>query len=118
MKVDKQKMVEDLEEEFESDIRAAADELKSAYVELLDKTERLAEIINIPMETALGKVMPRTAAQRGDVSRIGDWVEAEMSYWVQRLIRFRHEALIEQKRVDLLEKLNLSKEQKELLGIN
>jgi hypothetical protein len=96
---------------------AAADIVVEAYTDLLHASDALADALNYKQEYILSHVMPQTSKDRRMAKRILAWMKENetslrngMAYRAEQL---EHE---KQKRA-LLARLQLTEEEKELLGI-
>lgn len=88
-----------------------------AYNQLLLECEELARSMRFNPDYVIGKVMPKKTTDRRDTGRIEKWfdsVKGNALQWIQEAEKAREER---RNREELLASLNLTPEQKALLGI-
>ena len=102
-------------------IATMEDELAStiaAYESLLKQCRKLADSMGYNGGYVIGKVMPKTLADRTDLDRISDWFEVAKKDAADSILRLEAEREQNRERERLLASLNLTPDQKALLGID
>ncbi len=96
---------------------AAGERVAAAYRELLQASDALSDVVGYREEYVLRRVLPSTSGGRRAADRVLNWlkderpqIEAQMEEWTRRC----KEAA---ERAALLNRLNLTVDEKRLLGI-
>ena len=89
----------------------------AAYQSLIEQSAKLADIMMLKQEYVLGVIMPKTAKDRTDTSRITEWFNGKKHRSVQWLMERDKEIKKDAERKHLLSSLNLTPEQINLLGL-
>ena len=86
------------------------------YHKLLKQCEKLADCMGYYSDYVIGKVMPSRSIERTNTTRIEEWFEKEKKLVIARILKRQEEEERERKIGELLDSLNLTPEQAELLG--
>lgn len=86
------------------------------YHKLLKQCEKLADCMGYYSDYVIGKVMPSRSIERTNTARIEEWFEKEKKLVIARILKRQEEEERERKIDELLDSLNLTPEQAELLG--
>lgn len=86
------------------------------YHKLLKQCEKLADCMGYYSDYVIGKVMPSRSIERTNTTRIEEWFEKEKKLVIARILKLQEEEERERKIGELLDSLNLTPEQAELLG--
>lgn len=86
------------------------------YHKLLKQCEKLADCMGYYSDYVVGKVMPSRSIERTNTARIEEWFEKEKKLVIARILKRQEEEERERKIDELLDSLNLTPEQAELLG--
>lgn len=89
----------------------------AAYKSLLAQCRKLADSMGYYDDHVIGKVMPKKLADRTDTKRIEEWFEGAKGDSVAHLLKMEAEREQDRERESLLASLNLTPEQKALLGL-
>lgn len=98
-------------------VLAAAVIVDEAYADLLKASDALAKALEFNGDYVLRRVLPSQSDERRKLDRITRWVEGQRNEIEERLRRASEEAKKQRDRAGLMKKLNLTPEQKALLGI-
>jgi hypothetical protein len=90
----------------------------TAYEALLHRCKKLAKTIGYREDYIIGKVMPKTASDRTNSSRIAVWFSKERDEIIEHMQQMEAHRQQKLERAKLLESLKLTSYQKELLGIS
>jgi anti-sigma factor ChrR (cupin superfamily) len=90
----------------------------AAYEALLDQCRKLADSMGYYHEVIIGKVMPKTTADRTNTGRITEWFESEKHGCLDHILALKAEQEQDIEREKLIASLNLTPEQIELLGLD
>lgn len=96
-----------------SEIQASNEIVIQAYKDFLDAADNLAETMGYNTDAVLSGILPKKINERRDFARIDKWVDAQKNTVLMFIER--NEQRI--KKQELLKKLQLTPEQKKLLGI-
>jgi predicted ribosome quality control (RQC) complex YloA/Tae2 family protein len=86
------------------------------YHKLLKQCEKLADCMGYYSDYVIGKVMPSRSIERTNTARIKEWFEKEKKSVIARILKRQEEEERDRKIGELLDSLNLTPEQAELLG--
>ena len=86
------------------------------YDNLLKQCEKLADCMGYYSDYVIGKVMPSRSIERTNTTRIEEWFEKEKKSVIARILKRQEEEERDRKIGELLDSLNLTPEQAELLG--
>lgn len=104
-------------EEFLNAIETEAARTIEMYGALIQQCRCLAKAMNYQDDWVIGKVMPKSKADRTNIDRIRTWFDKEKSESVN-LWRAQEEwRKMDRRREELLESLNLTADEMALLGI-
>ena len=88
----------------------------AAYKSLLEQCRKLADTMGYNDDYVIGKVMPKTAADRTNTGRIEVWFQETKDDTVANMLQLEAERAKDREREKLLASLNLTADQKALLG--
>lgn len=86
------------------------------YHKLLKQCEKLADCMGYYSDYVIGKVMPSRSVERTNTTRIEEWFEKEKKSVIAHILKRQEEEERHRKIDELLDSLNLTPEQAELLG--
>jgi len=86
------------------------------YHKLLKQCEKLADCMGYYSDYVIGKVMPSRSIERTNTTRIEEWFEKEKKSVIAHILKRQEEEERHRKIDELLDSLNLTPEQAELLG--
>jgi hypothetical protein len=89
----------------------------AAYESLLDQCRKLADSMGYCDDHVIGKVMPKTAADRTNTGRISEWFENTKGAAVEHMLQLEAAREQDRERERLLVSLNLTPEQMAILGL-
>ena len=90
----------------------------AAYEELLNQCSKLADSMGYRRDYVIGKIMPRTATDRYNVTRISKWFDSTKKDAVEHMLKLELKREQDRERERLIASLQLTQEQKALLGIS
>lgn len=105
-----------LDDRWETVIKSAK-EVSRAYSELLAASDALADAIGYNRDWILGRVWPKCAHERRRHKRVFEWIKSEEELWKKSMAAQIGHELIQQKRATILKRLNLSDDEKFVLGL-
>lgn len=88
-----------------------------AYESLLEQCRKLADTMGYYDDHVIGKVMPKTSADRTNTGRIAEWFEKTKGDAVAHMLKLEAEREADSERERLIASLNLTPEQMALLGL-
>ena len=103
-------------DEYQDAVLAAGHAVDTAYGDFLDACNALAEMLEFTPEWVLGKCLPKVAYDRERRTRTV-WLNTELPDIIEKFKQSVAERENRAKRKELLKSLNLTDEQKALLGI-
>jgi hypothetical protein len=89
----------------------------AAYESLLEQCRKLADTMGYYDNHVIGKVMPKTSADRTNTGRIAEWFERTKGNAVAHMLKLEAEREADRERERLIASLNLTPEQMALLGL-
>jgi len=89
----------------------------AAYESLLEQCRKLADTMGYYDNHVIGKVMPKTSADRTNTGRIAEWFEKTKGDAVAHMLKLKAEREADRERERLIASLNLTPEQMALLGL-
>jgi hypothetical protein len=89
----------------------------AAYKSLLEQCRKLADTMGYCDDYVIGKIMPKTAADRTNTGRIAEWFQETKDEAVAHMLELEAEREQDRERERLLTSLNLTADQKALLGL-
>ena len=89
----------------------------AAYESLLEQCRKLADAMGYYDNHVIGKVMPKTSADRTNTGRIAEWFEKTKGDAVAHMLKLKAEREADRERERLIASLNLTPEQMALLGL-
>ena len=95
----------------------AGKHVAETYANLVKASDFLAEVMAYDNDYVLRKVLPSSVADRRNSERIIEWLNDQQNELEKHLEEVNTRIQAAQNRDRLLQKLNLSAEEKELLGI-
>lgn len=101
-------------EEIMSDLAVLAKAADTKYSEFVTACDKFAEALNYREDWVLGKALPKNSDQRRGATRLQDWLSLEKP----SLAKSISEIQAKERRKALIEKLSLTKEDIETLGID
>ena len=99
-------------------IVTAGERVAQAYQQMVGATDDLAHMLEFDAEYVLRRVLPRTPAERRNSRRIVDWLTDKREEYEAYVLARQADREEENRRVALLAKLNLTLEERCLLGID
>ena len=89
----------------------------ASYECLLRQCRKLADTMGYYDNHVIGKVMPKTSADRTNTGRIAEWFEKTKEDAVAHMLKLEAEREADRQRERLIASLNLTPEQMVLLGL-
>jgi hypothetical protein len=89
----------------------------AAYKSLLEQCRKLADTMGYYDGYVIGKIMPKTAADRTNTRRIAEWFQQTKDEAVAHKLELEAKREQDRERERLLASLNLTADQKALLGL-
>ena len=89
----------------------------AAYKSLLEQCRKLADTMGYYDGYVIGKIMPKTASDRTNTRRIAEWFQETKDEAMANMIELEAKREQDRERERLLASLNLTADQKSLLGL-
>ncbi len=107
----------ELRDSFKARILDETKKTIQAFCDLVEQSNVLADAMGYRRGYVLMKVLPKSGASREDPSRIRDWMEKELDECLDSLVAIEIERLKGDEREALISSLQLTDEQKAILGL-